>query len=277
MSLNDIQNQRVAYQDSLLERFVEELRRLVQTAQARVIATLQRQLSITDGVIDQTPANIRLLRNLNNLYMRELDRLGLDELLRSFVDSFQAQIKYVDQILRFLSDQMQTPLPRIRWTGSDRDVLTSLQGNSVSSLETAIETVAAEAMKRTMFSVGGLKFGDLVATLTEKFETSIGVARTIGDTAMTTFYRTANDRAFQQIEATQKELLKYRYSGPEDKLERPFCRRLTDADRSYTREQINRMDNGQLPNVFITGGGYNCRHQWIIDTRDLEVRAMEAA
>jgi hypothetical protein len=277
MSLNDIQNRRVAYQDSLLERFVEELRRLVQTAQTRVIATLQRQLSITAGVIDQTPGNLRLLRNLNDLYMRELDRAGLDELLRSFVDSFQAQIKYVDQILRFLSDQMQTPLPRIRWTGADRDVLTSLQGNSVSSLETAIETVAAEAMKRTMFNVGGLKFGDLVATLTEKFETSIGVARTIGDTAMSTFYRTANDRAFQQIEATQKEPLKYSYSGPEDKLERPFCRRLTDADRSYTREQIDRMDNGQLPNVFITGGGYNCRHQWIIDTRDLEVRAMEAA
>jgi hypothetical protein len=97
--------------------------------------------------------------------MRELDRAGLDELLRSFVDSFQAQIKYVDQILRFLSDQMQTPLPRIRWTGADRDMLTSLQGNSVASLETAIETVAAEAMKRTMFSVGGLKFGDLVASL----------------------------------------------------------------------------------------------------------------
>jgi hypothetical protein len=254
MSLDDIQNRRSAYQDSLLERFEEELRRLVQTAQTRVIATLQRQLSITDGVIDQT-GNLRLLRNLNDLYVRELDRAGLDELLRSFVDSFQAQIKYVDQILRFLSEQMQTPLPRIRWTGADRDVLTSFQGNSVSSLETAIETVAAEAMKRTMFSVGGLKFGDLVATLTEKFETSIGVARTIGDTAMTSFYRTANDRAFQQIEATQKEPLKYRYSGPEDKLERPFCRRLTDADRSYTREQIDRMNNGQLPNVFITGGG----------------------
>jgi hypothetical protein len=55
MSLNDIQNRRVAYQDSLLERFVEELRRLVQTAQTRVIATLQGQLSITAGVIDQTP------------------------------------------------------------------------------------------------------------------------------------------------------------------------------------------------------------------------------
>ena len=25
------------------------------------------------------------------------------------------------------------------------------------------------------------------------------------------------------------------------------------------------MDNGQLPNVMITRGGWNCRHQWILD------------
>jgi len=113
--------------------------------------------------------------------------------------------------------------------------------------------------------------------LAAKFDDSIGRVRTIADTGMSTFYRTATDRAFQRIQAEQEAPLRYRYSGPVDKLERPFCRHLTDTDRAYTREQIDRMDNGQLPNVFITGGGWNCRHQWILDTRELEVRAMEAA
>jgi hypothetical protein len=39
--------------------------------------------------------------------------------------------------------------------------------------------------------------------------------------------------------------------------------------KGYTREEIDRMDNGQLPNVFRTGGGWNRRHQWIIDTGSL--------
>jgi hypothetical protein len=31
----------------------------------------------------------------------------------------------------------------------------------------------------------------------------------------------------------------------------------------YTRAEIDAMDNGQIDNVFLTGGGYNCRHVWM--------------
>jgi hypothetical protein len=44
-----------------------------------------------------------------------------------------------------------------------------------------------------------------------------------------------------------------------------------------TREQIQKMDNHQLPNPMITRGGWNCRHVWLLDISALEVRAMEAA
>jgi hypothetical protein len=30
-----------------------------------------------------------------------------------------------------------------------------------------------------------------------------------------------------------------------------------------TRGAIDSLSNGQLPNVFITGGGYNCRHSFL--------------
>jgi hypothetical protein len=45
-----------------------------------------------------------------------------------------------------------------------------------------------------------------------------------------------------------------------DALVRPFCRE--HLGRVYTRDEIAELDNGQLPNVLLTGGGYNCRHVW---------------
>ena len=45
---------------------------------------------------------------------------------------------------------------------------------------------------------------------------------------------------------------------------RPFCERLLKSDRTYTREEIDRMNNGQIPNVFVTCGGFSCRHQWVL-------------
>ena len=52
-----------------------------------------------------------------------------------------------------------------------------------------------------------------------------------------------------------------------DKLIRPFCKRLmaqAARGRTWSRQQIDRMDNGQMPDVFSTCGGFNCRHQWAV-------------
>jgi uncharacterized protein YukE len=50
------------------------------------------------------------------------------------------------------------------------------------------------------------------------------------------------------------------YVGPIDRRCRNFC--LAHVGRVVTREAIDQMDNGQMPNVFLTRGGYNCRHLW---------------
>lgn len=52
----------------------------------------------------------------------------------------------------------------------------------------------------------------------------------------------------------------YLYSGPIDRRCRPFC--LGVVGRVWSKGAIDRMDNGQLPNTFVTRGGYNCRHLW---------------
>jgi hypothetical protein len=52
----------------------------------------------------------------------------------------------------------------------------------------------------------------------------------------------------------------YGYVGPVDGVVRPFC--LEHLGKVYTKAEIDALDNGQLPNPFLTGGGYNCRHLW---------------
>jgi hypothetical protein len=53
----------------------------------------------------------------------------------------------------------------------------------------------------------------------------------------------------------------YVFFGPVDVRLRPFCE--THVGKVYSRAEIAELDNKQLPNAFLTGGGYNCRHVWM--------------
>jgi hypothetical protein len=223
-------------------------------------------------MIDQTPGNFRALRNLNSLFVKEMDRAGLPRLLEAFVEQFHGQLPYLQDTLKYLSDQMKTPLPKWKPSANDLDIMSSFQMNALAGLRATVESAAGAAMTRGMFSMGGLKFSELVAELSKRFDLSIGQARTLGDTSMSLFYATATDRAYQTIEKDLpgEQELTYEYSGPDDKLTREFCEHLLAVGKSYTRSQIGRMSNGQLPNVFITRGGWNCRHQWDLSVEDLQ-------
>jgi len=269
-SVRDILVRQNAYQDSLLYTFESHLREIVMRAQGRTMAILQQRLKITDGVIDSTPGNLMQLRAANKIFLAELEEAGYSRLVEAFVGEFRGSLQFLDETVAFLGDQVDQKW-RVEFTARDRNLLAGMQGNTVWAIEETMQAVSGAAITRGLFGVAGLRFSSLVDLLSEKLETSIARARTIADTSMSTFYRTAAARAFQAIEADLPEQeLKYRYSGPVDKLERPFCRHLTDVDKGYTREAIDKMSNGQLPNVWLTGGGWNCRHQWILDTRDLE-------
>jgi hypothetical protein len=272
-NLSQIQKAHTAFQDSLLEAFERQLSALIAKAQSKTLTQLQKKLSITDGVVDQTPGNMRVLRTLNKVFLKEMDTAGFPALLESFAGEFTGHLEFVEKILQYLSDQMETPLPPVKWTGADLDVLSGFQANTVASIEAAVETAAGAAMTRGMFSVGGLKFGDLVETLQAKFQTSIAQAATLAETSQSTFYRVAADRQYQAIEReVPGQDLKYFYGGPHDLLERIFCKHLTDVNKDYTREQIDKMDNGQFPigSVFQTAGGWRCRHGWLLSSKAWE-------
>jgi hypothetical protein len=95
----------------------------------------------------------------------------------------------------------------------------------------------------------------IVADLAEQLHTSLSKAQTIFDTQTSIVGR--------QMERllTEKGDQAYLYVGPVDARTRDWC--LERVGLVKTRDAIDQLDNGQLPNPFLTGGGYNCRHTWL--------------
>jgi hypothetical protein len=59
------------------------------------------------------------------------------------------------------------------------------------------------------------------------------------------------------------------YFGPVDGQMRPFCRE--HVGKVYRRATIAQLDNGQLPDPLLTGGGWECRHQFDVLSRFSEL------
>ncbi len=125
----------------------------------------------------------------------------------------------------------------------------------------------AHAVWRTftwgLFSQRPLK--DLLDDLATALDVELHEARTFYDTTVNIFAR--------QVEALKSsEDDVFAYLGPADLKTRPFCH--ARVGKVYTKPEIDAMNNGQLPNVFLTGGGYNCRHSWIAVSKLSELREL---
>jgi hypothetical protein len=76
-------------------------------------------------------------------------------------------------------------------------------------------------------------------------------------------------RQVEALSAGDAPETRFAYLGPVDEKTRDFC--LERVGKVFTREEIDAMDNEQLDNVFLTGGGYNCRHVWMEVSRFSEL------
>ena len=76
------------------------------------------------------------------------------------------------------------------------------------------------------------------------------------DTSITSFYNESNTRL-----ATDVGINLFQYVGPNDSREREFCD--IHNGQVKTKEEWNKLNNGQLNPVFTFNGGFRCRHQMI--------------
>ena len=265
-SLRGIFDQHNEWVENFVGNFEHELQGVVASAEAFVISELRDRLEIVDGAIARTPANQRILRQVDDMLVSAMDRAGYGALAEEFAASFPGQLPYLDQMIAAISHELKTPL-EVAFTKADEAALASQQISTVDTLQTVVESMASVAKRKALFSFGAMKFGDVAASIATTFSKSIGEASTLAATSTSMFFRTMQDRTFQKVEnGLPQGAVKYRYDGPNDKLTRDFCVRMLERSKSepMTRDAIEKLDNGQLPNPYITGGGYQCRHQWIV-------------
>lgn len=103
-----------------------------------------------------------------------------------------------------------------------------------------------------------------VARILDRSEARV---RTLYDTTVSIY-----GRQVEAIAAGDDPETRFAYVGPVDAKIRPFC--LRHIGQVYTRAEIDAMDNGQLHNVFLTGGGWNCRHTWMEISAFSELNAL---
>jgi hypothetical protein len=105
----------------------------------------------------------------------------------------------------------------------------------------------------------------ILADLADVLDRTEPQIRTLYDTSVSIY-----GRQVEALQAGDDPETPFLYAGPDDEKTREFCRKR--VGQVFTRAQIDEMDNGQLDNVFLTGGGWACRHSWLEVSKYSELR-----
>jgi hypothetical protein len=251
--------------DASILAFRRDLDTVLLRAELLLEHRLIRLLKINaDGQIAAVPANQRLLRRLPLLWQDALDGAGLESVIDAYARTFPAPAPSFQEVLFAINATAKQPLPLPDFSNADIAYLESVKLSSMADITATVEAVGQAAKSKTLFSLGGLGLKELTKILEDRAGVAADQAFTLADTSLMSWYRTVNEMGFGRIQDKVKIELRFAYFGPNDKITRAFCRHLLAVKKTYTKVEISRMSNGQLPDVFKTGGGFNCRHAFNI-------------
>lgn len=256
--------------EAVVASFTTRAGAVLARAQARVTTDLRTKLSLSpEDLVLPTAGNMRVIRALPTIFRQAMLAEGYRPLVATFVNEFDGQLQIFDKILQEISRGFKV---QVEFTQRDFDFFRGFKVSTGASLLEVVDQTAQVARTQAMFSMNASPFQKMAVQLADRLHTTLPRAETLAATGISTFYRTVADRGYQIVEKELEdndEELEFTYVGPPagDRLIRPFCKKLMAAAASgqtWTRGQIDKMNNGQLPNVFTTCGGYNCRHQWVV-------------
>jgi len=229
--------------------FEWELARVYVQLRERIVF-LTNELIAKGGRVVSVATNLGIARAVARELEAVLVEAGYGDLVAGALDVMGDLAKY--------QGLGQTRVARVEraaaWSGETLDAFRQLKLNEL--LEVTAGTMRRVEQTLLRGIVGAQDRGELLNELVADLKVSLPHARTIYDTALSEFSRIAVTST-----ATGAADEAFMYSGPIDGLTRPFC--LERVGRVFTREEIDAMDNLQLDNTLITGGGYNCRHTWL--------------
>lgn len=261
MSARDLQRQALreaALQDAAVVAYDAELRRVYRRLNALLRVALA-DFDVDDaGRLTTSVANLARVFALRRQARQALDRAGYDQLaLFALGDPLD------DLAVSILRSAGSTLGPNLV------DTLAAWKELRLADLLSIADDAARAVQRVALDGTLGLRPVDwLRLDVARVLEVTQRQARTMYDTAVSVFARQV-----EQTTSTGEPSELFLYVGPVDEKARPFCRDWIGKVRS--REAITALDNGQLPDVFLTGGGYNCRHLWkLVSVLDEELIAI---
>lgn len=246
-----------------LAKVADEMTRQFAVELSRVLRDLERELRLLaseahKGSVSALARAVRAGR-LRKQIVTALNAAGYGRLADNATafrfDRVVAQVERLRgaaQLARFTADDMTRIL-----------ALKSLAQMDILQQGEFIAAAVWRTFTRGLFSQRSLNgiLDDLATTL----DVEQSEARTLYDTTVNVF-----GRQVEAVKSTPSDV--YAFMGPADVKLRPFCR--THVGKVFTLAEIDALDNKQLPNVFLTGGGYNCRHTFVAVSKLSSLRAL---
>jgi hypothetical protein len=174
-----------------------------------------------------------------------------------------------DQWLDGLDDIERATPDYLRSVGLDPDnvidvealaaVIDAARRDAIDAFRTANLTTATDLVPLMREGYRLESLTELTTRLSERLQVSLGQAATEART-QTAVYARAISNAYADESGVP---IGFAYGGPDDGLTRPFC--AVCVGHWFSPELVRGLDNGQngLPHPLESGGGYNCRHQWL--------------
>jgi len=226
----------VSLADRDIDRFVDRLDKFLSSSLRKILKES----------LKGTPNAKRAAQALGGL-QSALKGLGLNDQLASLGTVYGNQLKEIEKQLRTASNKDEI------LNDVDIDVTHQLIVFDTNVIANKVEAVNLDLSSAIMRQVITGESPDIDSLVDSSVPTLASQVATELRTATSAFSRSINQR-----KADELGLNYFLYTGPIDKITRPFCR--SKVGKVFTREEISKWDNHQGLPASIYLGGYNCRH-----------------
>jgi hypothetical protein len=221
-----------------------------------VAAYLTNSLEIHQGVVARSGANSRVLSTVQDEYRKALCKSGYGAVAVAFSSVVIDQVGEFKEVLELagLADEVE-------FTEDDLSTLSNHATSVARLLDAHAKKVENDLVRLLCMSLGVTDVGQLTKGISGVIRKLSEVKPIISNHIMS-FYKLVGSLVYRKLESGGRSL-RYRYVGPEAK--RGFCKQLLGKDFSLAEVQV--MENGQVPDVLSTGGGWGCAHWWAPEVR----------
>lgn len=215
-------------------------------------------VNVNRGIVENSPETATSILAIGSMLNRVLQESQYDDIVLSFISSFSDQIDEFGEFYKTMSRIRR--VPPLSFSEENKEVLANQAAAAAAAIYSQQVLVSIELNRLLGRSTNGVNLSSLlkgISTIVRKLDKVEQIAR---DHLML-WFRLVGSLAYIYAEENNKSLM-YSYVGQSSQDSRDFCK--SRVGRSFSKKEIDSMDNGQVPGVLHNGGGYGCMHWWCL-------------